>query len=135
MYLIDTNVLSEARRGDGPARRWLRTAAPEEIFLSVVTLGEIMKGITRKAISDPGAAQSLRAWLERLRQSHSKHILIIDEQVALEWGRLAAKRPQDMADTLIAATARVHDKVLVTRNTRDFADLNVALLDPWGLPG
>ena len=133
MYLVDTNVLSEARRGRPEARDWLRSVDPDQVFLSVVTLGEIMKGVRKKAATDPQAANALNRWLEHLRTNHARRILPIDDEVALEWGRLAAQRPQDMADTLIAATAAVHRKIVVTRNMSDFKDLGVEVIDPWNL--
>jgi hypothetical protein len=133
MYLVDTNVLSEARRGRLEARDWLRSVDPDQVFLSVVTLGEIMKGISQKTRSDAAAAISLHRWLEQLRVDHARRILPISDEVALEWGRMAAVRPRDMADTLIAATAAVHRKILVTRNVADFNDLGVPIVDPWKL--
>jgi toxin FitB len=131
MFLIDTNVLSEARRGRQEARDWLRSVDPDQVFLSVVTLGEIMKGISQKARTDAAAAASLNHWLEQLRAGHAARILPISAEVAIEWGRIADIRPQNMADTLIAATAIVHRKAVVTRNISDFADLGVRLIDPW----
>src|ERR1700676_103104 len=131
MYLVDTNVLSEARRGRPEARGWLRSVDPDQVFLSVVTLGEIMKGIRLRARADLPAADALMRWLETLRVDHARRILPIGDEVALEWGRIAAVRPRDMADALIAATARVHRKTLVTRNVADFQDLDVAIIDPW----
>jgi predicted nucleic acid-binding protein len=131
MYLVDTNVLSEARRGRPQARNWLRSVDPDHVFLSVVTLGEIMKGIAQKERSDAMASGALRRWLEALRTDHARRILPISDEIALERGRMAALRPQNMADTLIAATAAVHRKTLVTRNISDFKDLNLLLIDPW----
>ena len=133
MYLVDTNVLSEARRSSTEARRWLRSVDPETVFLSVVTLGEIMKGIALKQRSDPRAAASLTQWLERMRGDHADRILPIDDRVALEWGRLAAARPRGMADALIAATAAVHQKIIVTRNAADFEDTRLPVINPWSL--
>jgi predicted nucleic acid-binding protein len=131
MYLVDTNVLSEARRGTTAARDWLRSVDPETIYLSVITLGEIMKGIELRQRTDPRAASSLRQWLEQLRQGHADRILPVGDEVALEWGRLAAKRPRAMADALIAATAIVHRKTIVTRNTADFEETHVPVINPW----
>ncbi len=131
MYLVDTNVVSEARRGSREARRWLRSVEPGAVYLSVVTLGEIMRGIALKLRSDHRAATSLFEWLERLRQDHADRILPITDRVALEWGRIAAERPRGMADGLIAATAVVHDKIIVTRNVSDFADTGIPVLNPW----
>jgi predicted nucleic acid-binding protein len=131
MYLVDTSVLSEARRGRAEARDWLRSVDPDHVFLSVVTLGEIMKGISQKTRTDPAAAVSLNRWLERLRVDHARRILPISDEVAREWGRIAALRPSDMADALIAATAAVHRKTVVTRNVADFKNLGVPIIDPW----
>jgi len=131
MYLVDTNVLSEARRGSEEAQTWLRSIDPATVYLSVVTLGEIMKGIALKRRSDPPLAASLSLWLERLRHEHAARILPITDRVALEWGRLVAERPRGMADGLIAATAAIHDKIVVTRNAADFADTGLAIVNPW----
>ncbi len=131
MYLVDTNVLSEARRGSIEARLWLRSVDPSGVYLSVVTLGEIMKGIALKLRSDPSQAAALTLWLERLRLEHAARILPIDDHIALRWGRLAAERPRGMADGLIAATAIVHDKIVVTRNAGDFVDTGIAVINPW----
>jgi predicted nucleic acid-binding protein len=132
MYLVDTNVLSEARRGTVAARDWLRSVDPATVYVSVVTLGEIMKGIELKRRADPAQATVLTVWLERLRQEHVSRILPINDRVALEWGRMAASRTRGMADGLIAATAAVHGKIIVTRNVADFADTGLAVVNPWG---
>jgi hypothetical protein len=132
MYLVDTNVLSEARRGMGVARTWLRSVDPTTVFLSVITIGEIMKRIALKQRDDPTQAAMLMVWLEQLRQEHASRILPVNDRVALEWGRLAAMRPRGMADGLIAATALVHGKIIVTRNVADFSDAGSAVINPWG---
>jgi toxin FitB len=131
MYLVDTNVLSEARRGSKEARNWLRSIDPTTIYLSVITLGEIMKGIALKLRADARAAAALTVWLEQLRRDHSDRILPITDRVALEWGRLGAARSRGMADGLIAATAVVHTKIIVTRNVLDFSDTQIPVIDPW----
>src|SRR5258708_20960809 len=131
MYLVDTNVLSEARRGRTEGRDWLRSVDPDLVFLSVITLGEIMKGISQKTRTDAERAASLHRWLEQLRGDHADRILPISDEVALEWGRIVAKRPRNMADALIAASAAVHRKMVVTRNVADFKDLDVVIIDPW----
>ncbi|MBB5045224.1 type II toxin-antitoxin system VapC family toxin [Shinella fusca] len=131
MYLIDTNVLSEARRGSPQALGWMRSVDPDRLHLSVITLGEIMRGIALKERSDPQAAAHLSAWLTRLRHDHAARILPVTDRVAVEWGRLSALRPRGGADGLIAATAIVHDLVVVTRNVADFADSDAACLNPW----
>ena len=131
MYLVDTNVLSEARRGSKEARIWLRSIDQTTIYLSVITLGEIMKGIALKLRADSHAAAALTAWLEQLRRDHSDRIFPITDGIALEWGRLAAERPRGMADGVIAATAVVHTKIIVTRNVEGFSDIGIPIINPW----
>jgi predicted nucleic acid-binding protein len=131
MYLVDTNVVSEARRGTPEAVAWLRSVRSSSIYLSVITLGEIMKGVVMKEKNDPKAARSLAQWLQTLRHDHATRILPVTDEIALEWGRIAALRPRGEADGLIAATAIVHDLILVTRNVADFDETRALLLDPW----
>jgi predicted nucleic acid-binding protein len=134
MYLLDTNVISEARRGSREALSWLRSVNPQSVYLSVVTLGEIMRGIALKRKSDPRAASHLEEWLRELRQDHRDRILPITDRVAIEWGRVAAIRPRGDADGLIAATAIVHELIVVTRNVGDFDDTGVPVVNPWDQP-
>jgi predicted nucleic acid-binding protein len=131
MYLVDTNVVSEARRGGAEAVGWLRSVNPLAVYLSVITLGEIMRGVALKQRSDPRAASHLAQWLQTLRSDHADRILPITDAVALEWGRIAALRPRGDADGLIAATAIVHDLIVVTRNVADFEDTRATILNPW----
>lgn len=131
MYLVDTNVISEARRGSQQAQSWLRSVDPFSVYLSVLTLGEIEKGIAAKRRSDPVAAGHLATWLEKLRASHSDRILPITDRIAVEWGRIAAIRPRGDIDGLIAATALVHGFAVVTRNIGDFDDTGAAVINPW----
>jgi len=133
MYLLDTNVISEARRKTPQAVSWLRGINPAHLHLSVITLGEIMRGIALKQKNDPQAAAHLNEWLHILRSDHADRILPITDQIAVEWGRLAAQRPRGDADGLIAATARVHDLFLVTRNVADFEDTGASVINPWDL--
>ena len=131
MYLADTNVVSEGRRNSRQAVAWLRSVRPEEVYLSALTLGEIMRGVTLRRKSDPQTAARLAEWLERLRQDHADRILPVTDRIALEWGRIAALRPRGDIDGLIAATAIVHGLILVTRNVKDFEDTAVSLINPW----
>jgi toxin FitB len=131
MYLIDTNIVSEARRGTKEAVSWLRSVDPLSVFLSVVTLGEVMRGVVLKQKSDPRAAARLTEWLQKLRHDHADRILPITDQIAVEWGRLSALRPRGDADGLIAASAIVHDLIIVTRNVGDFNDTKASVIDPW----
>ncbi len=133
MYLIDTNIISEARRGSAPAIRWLKSADPESCFLSVLTVGEIAKGAAIKQRKDPAAGQSLYRWLDRLRLDYANRILPISQAVAVEWGQLVAIRPRPTVDALITATAIVHRLTLVTRNEVDFADFGAPVVNPWTL--
>jgi predicted nucleic acid-binding protein len=132
LYLVDTNVVSEARRGSRQALAWLRSVRPDRVYLSALTLGEIMRGVTLRHKSDPQIAARLMEWLEGLRQDHADRILPVTDRIALEWGRIAALRPRGDIDGLIAATAIAHDLILVTRNIRDFEDTGVSLINPWG---
>jgi toxin FitB len=133
MYLVDTNVLSEARRKSPEATAWFETVDPASIYLSVLTLGEIMRGIARKQRTDPLAAGRLSEWLRHLRRAHADRILPVTDRVATEWGRIVAIRPRGDVDALIAATAIAHDFMLVTRNVTDFADVGVPVIDPWAV--
>jgi len=132
LYLADTNVVSEGRRNSRQAVAWLRSVRPEEVYLSALTLGEIMRGVTLRRKSDPQIAARLAEWLERLRRDHADRILPVTDRIALEWGRIAALRPRGDIDGLIAATAIVHGLILVTRNVKDFEDTAVSLIKPWG---
>jgi toxin FitB len=131
LYLVDTNVVSEARRGSRQAVAWLRSVRPESVYLSALTLGEIMRGVSLRRKSDPQIATRLTEWLEQLRQDHADRILPVTDRIALEWGRIAALRSRGDIDGLIAATAIVHDLILVTRNVKDFEDIAVSLINPW----
>jgi len=131
MFLLDTNVVSEARRRTPAAVDWLRSADPAKLYLSVITLGEIARGVAMKEREDRPAAGHLTVWLETLRRDFADRILPVTDAIALEWGRIAALRPRGDADGLIAATAIVHNLVLVTRNEADFADTRAAIINPW----
>ncbi len=133
-YLIDTNVLSELRRKapDTGVVEWFSDRSPATLHLSVLTLGEIRKGI--EGIGNERRRQSLVDWLETdLRSFFTGRILSVDESVADRWGRLVAqaRRPLPAIDSLLAATALEHDLVLVTRNVKDFAGLPVQVFNPW----
>ncbi|RXT30403.1 VapC toxin family PIN domain ribonuclease [Rhizobium leguminosarum] len=131
MYLVDTNIVSEARRGTPQVVSWLRSVDPLTIHLSALTLGEIMRGIALKQKSDPKTAAHLTEWLRKLRYDHGDRILPVTNEIAVEWGRIAAIRPRGDIDGLIAATAIVHDLIVVTRNVGDFDDIGAAAINPW----
>ncbi len=132
-FLLDTNIVSDLRH---PARSraglvaWFRDQMPDALYLSVITLGEIRQGIEQIRRRDGRQAQNLGRWLDDLTRLYADRLLPIDGLVADEWGRLRAIRTLPVVDTLLAATARVHDLTLVTRNEKDFADLGVTILNP-----
>lgn len=130
-FLLDTNVLSEARRKSPAVSLWIKSTAGAARYCSVVSIGEIEKGIEMHRRTDPDAAAILKTWRERLTIEFGERVLPVTAEIALAWGRIAAGRTRDTADALIAATALIHGLILVTRNTRDFADLPLKLLDPW----
>jgi toxin FitB len=131
MYLIDTCIWSDARRGIREATHWIRHADPTRLFISVITVGEIIKGISLKQRTDRAAANGLTRWLDQLRSEYADRILPVTDIVALEWGRLTAIRSRPTADTLIAATAIAHRLNLVTRNVVDFADTGAPIVNPF----
>lgn len=133
-WLLDTNVLSELRKGHrgAPAvRRWFAAHSNEEHFTSVLVLGEIRRGIESKRRRDPEGGAALDAWASRLEADFGSRILQIDFVVADRWGRLDVPDPLPAVDGLLAATALVHDLVVVTRNVRDFERAGVRVADPF----
>lgn len=130
-YLLDTCVVSEARRRSAPAVEWLSAADPASLFLSVITIGEIAKGIAVRERTDPVAAAALGRWIGGLRRAYSDRILPVDDVIATVWGQMMARRTLPVLDGLIAATARAHNLTLVTRNVADFADTGIELTNPW----
>lgn len=132
-FLLDTNVLSETRRKrpDEHVSAFLAAAEPSLLFLSVLTLGELRKGVALRRQSDPAIADRLAAWVDGLEFSYAEHILGLDMAVARLWGEWSAQRPRPVVDTLLAASAAVHGLSLVTRNIQDVQDLPVNVVDPW----
>lgn len=132
-YLLDTNVLSETRKrlADARVMAFLSAAEPLALCLSVLTLGELRKGVAIKAKTDAAAAQSLAQWVDGLEYSFGDRLVGIDGATARLWGEWSAQRPRPVVDTLLAATATVHQMTLVTRNTADVQDTGVATLNPW----
>ena len=133
-YLIDTNVISELRkrdRADPNVAAWYETVSGEELYLSVLVVGEIRQGIERARVRDPDKAAALDRWLTLVVESFGQRILPITTAIAEEWGRLIRVRPLPVVDSLLAATASVHGLTLVTRNLGDIDDTGVACLDPF----
>ena len=133
-YLLDTNIISEIRKGPRchpNVAAWYSNIEEESLYLSVLVLGEIRKGIEGLRDRDAGKANELDLWLEQLQTSFQSQILPVDTAISQEWGRLSSLHTVPVIDGLLAATATVHGLVLVTRNTRDFADLGIQLLNPF----
>ncbi len=133
-YLIDTNIISELRKGnrsDESVGRWYHSTDKADLFLSVLTVGEIRKGIEMVRRTDRTQTAALEGWLRRLTTEFIGRVILIDEAVAEEWGHGAALRSLPVIDGLLSATARVYDLTLVTRNTRDFEGTGTRLLNPF----
>jgi predicted nucleic acid-binding protein len=133
--LLDTSIISElrrARRNPG-FNRWWQEVREVDLHLSVLTLGEIDRGVEQLRSRDGAQADTIAAWCDRVRQSFGWRVLEIDEEVARCWGQLSSDRSRPVVDTLIAATAKVHDLTLVTRNVTDFEGLPITLCNPFTL--
>ncbi len=138
MYLIDTNIISEIRKGSRCNRRvaaWYSTVQDDQLYLSVIVLGEIRQGIERVRKRDPRQAAALEKWLAEVIEAFGPRILPIDRDVADIWGRLNAAGTLPVIDALLAATAQVHGLTLVTRNLKDIARTGVRCLDPFEFAG
>lgn len=133
-FLLDTNVISELRKGeraDANVTAWFANLSSQEIFLSVLTIGEIRRGIESVRRRDADSAVALDRWLALLGESHGDRILPVDRPIAEEWGRMNVPDPLPVVDGLLAATARVLGLTLVTRNVADVEGTGVELLDPF----
>lgn len=133
-FLIDTNILAELRkqdRGNCGVRQWYSGIEEAEIYISVIALGEIRRGVALLRRRDPVAAERLEVCLYRLRHSLGERLLPVTEAIADCWGRLGIPDPVPVADGLIAATALIHDLTLVTRDTRDVERSDARLLNPF----
>ena len=134
MFLLDTNIISEVRKADrcnAGVTRWFAGVSDGDLFISVVVTGEIRQGIERLRRRDSRQAENLERWLEEVVTSYADRVLPIDGRVADAWGRLGAVRPVPVIDGLLAATARVHDMTLVTRNAPDVEGLGAPVLNPF----
>ncbi len=132
-YLLDTNVISETRRlrPNPGVSAFLNTVNPARLFLSVLTMGELRKGVAAKRRMDEAAAAALGLWVDGIETGFADRLLPVDLATARHWGELAAERSVPVIDTLIAATAKLRGLTLVTRNIGDFAATGVDLLNPW----
>ena len=135
MFLLDTNVVSEVRkvsRSDFRVSRWYASVGESQLFISILTLGEIRKGIElARRRGDSDQASVLQVWLQTVIRRFSGRVLTVDAQVADTWGQMSAIRPIPVIDGLLAATAVVHDMTLVTRNISDVQGLGARLLNPF----
>lgn len=133
MLILDTNVISGLRQPERVPElvTWLERQNDADLYLSVVTLGEIERGIARQDLLDPGFARDLRDWMTRTMQLFADRLLPIDAQSARIWGQLSAQLGHAGADLLIAATALRHDAVVVTRNVSDFLPTGCRVENPF----
>jgi toxin FitB len=132
-YLLDTSILSETRkkRADERVLAFLSNATPTTLYLSCLSLGELKKGVGLKMKSDPSAAKAIAGWVDGLETNFADRILGVDTASAKLWGEWSAQRPRPVVNTLLAATAVVHDVVFVTRHESDIKDLPVNVFNPW----
>ena len=136
-FLLDTNVISETVRPRPEPRvlNWFRERTPRILFLSTVTLGELVRGALK--LDDPARSVRYQQWITRdLAGQFEGRILAFDERAAYIWGEIMAAgdqagNPRPALDAQIAAVARRHDLILATRNTRDFRDMGLPLVNPW----
>lgn len=132
--LLDTNILSEARpgpRGDQGVVRWISSIPAEDLYLSVLVIGEVRRGAERSRRRDPQQASVYQTWLEAVARDYADRILPVDAEIAEEWGQMSLPDPVPIVDGLMAATAKVRGMTFVTRNTTDVARTGVRLLNPF----
>jgi predicted nucleic acid-binding protein len=133
-YLIDTNIISEVRKGDRcdpHVSAWYASIADEQVFLSTLVLGEIRKGVELVRPRDADKAAALEQWLQQIEAAFDGRVLGIDNAVSDQWGRMSAIRSIPVIDGLLAATAATNGLTLVTRNDRDIAGLGAMVLNPF----
>ena len=133
MFLLDTVIVSELRKRqpDVGVLAWVSAQLEDQLHLSVVTLGEIERGIEKRRKGDPVFADALTVWLESLTRLYADRILPVTPSVARRWGRLSAQLGHESADLLIAATALTYGLTVVTRNTAHFEPTRVGLINPF----
>lgn len=134
-YLLDTNVLSEVRRprGDANVKRWISSMPAGDLYISVLTIGEVRRGIGLLERRDRAQAEIYEVWLTTFLRDYEDRILPVDAESAEEWGRMNVPDPISIVDGLMAATARSKNMTFVTRNTSDVARTGVRLLNPFDL--
>jgi predicted nucleic acid-binding protein len=133
-FLLDTNVVSELRkkrRSDPKVQAWFSSVSSEDLFFSVIVIGEIRRGIEKVRPADPVFASRLELWLRTLQTDYQDRIVSITEEIAEFWGSICPNAPLPEPDGLIAATALHHGMTLVTRNVEHVQRSGVKLLNPW----
>jgi predicted nucleic acid-binding protein len=133
-YLLDTNIISEVRKGercDPKVSAWYASIADEDLFLSTLVLGEIRQGVELARRRDPHKAAVLERWLGQVEAAFGTRVLAVDNAVADQWGRMSAVRPIPVIDGLLAATAVINRLTLVTRNDRQITGLGATILNPF----
>ena len=133
-FLLDTNVVSELRKGeraDANVRAWFSAVDDSDLYLSVLVVGELRRGIDNVARRDSKSAIALEAWLRSIISAYSERILDVSIEVAQVWGRFNVPDPLPVVDSLLAATAHVHGLTVVTRNSADVGRTGVPVLDPF----
>ena len=132
MFLIDTDVLSALRRRERypEVARWMSRQRAADLYLSVVSIGEIERGVIRQQRSNPEFARTLALWLDSVISLYGEHILGVNLAIARRWGQLSARVGNESADLLVAATALEHGLAVVTRNVRHFQPTGVGVIDP-----
>ena len=133
-YLLDTDVLSGIRRPDRippNLEKWLRSLSANEVFLSVMTIGEIEKGIAKQQHIDPEFASDLQLWLDQLLTYYAERILPVTTEIARRWGALTQQVANPNVDIGIAATALEHGLTVATRNTKHFDGTGASVFNPF----
>ncbi|MHB1655386.1 MAG: PIN domain-containing protein [Burkholderiales bacterium] len=135
MYLVDTNVISEARKGaktNAGVKKFFRETDPDKLYLCVQTIGEIRRGLENIHYrGDLPQSRKLETWLDLLVSEYADRILTFDEECAQVWGRLMSPHPEHLIDKQIAAIALIHSLTVVTRNTEDFRGAGVEIKNPF----
>lgn len=132
-FLLDTNVISEVRKRepDPAVSTWLAQLRTEQISLSVLTIGELRRGIRMLARKAPARARTLDDWVSQLEQTYEDRLLPVTTEIATRWGEINSAPTFPAVDSLLAATALEHGLILATRNEKDFADTGVTVFNPF----
>jgi predicted nucleic acid-binding protein len=133
-YLLDTNVISEFRKGPRchpQVSAWFASVPGDDLYLSVLALGELHKGLESISARDPSQAGALARWIEGLHTTFASRLIDVDMAIAQEWGRMNAVRPLPAVDSLMAASAKIRRMTFVTRDAAAVSDLGAVILDPF----